>query len=50
MLVNFWFKFQVSRSAEAEQWFRRAQRLAPNDASVYHHYGKFINHFKLVNW
>lgn len=31
---------QVSRTAEAEQWFRRAQRLAPSDSSVYHHYGK----------
>lgn len=31
---------QVSRTAEAEQWFRRAQRLAPGDSSVYHHYGK----------
>lgn len=32
--------FQVSRTAEAEQWFRRAQKLAPNDYSVYHHYGE----------
>lgn len=35
------FFFQSSRVVEAEQWFRRAQRLAPGDPSVYHHYGKF---------
>lgn len=29
--------FQSSRVVEAEQWFRRAQRLAPDDPSVYHH-------------
>jgi tetratricopeptide (TPR) repeat protein len=29
----------VSRTAEAEQWFRKAQRLAPQEPSVYHHYG-----------
>ncbi|KAK9743668.1 Transposase IS4 [Popillia japonica] len=28
----------VSRIAEAEQWFRKAQKLAPDDATVYHHY------------
>lgn len=32
----------MSRLAEAEQWFRRAQRLAPDDPSVYHHYGKYF--------
>lgn len=34
------FMFQESRVGEAEQWFRRAQRLAPDDPSVYHHYGE----------
>lgn len=32
----------MSRSAEAEQYFRRAQKLAPEDPSVYHHYGEFL--------
>ncbi|KAK9870913.1 hypothetical protein WA026_009874 [Henosepilachna vigintioctopunctata] len=30
----------VSRLGEAEQWFRKAQRLAPGDPSVYHYYGE----------
>lgn len=36
------YYFQGSRIAEAEQWFRRAQRLAPSDPSVYHYYGEFL--------
>ncbi|XP_038108368.1 protein O-mannosyl-transferase TMTC2 [Culex quinquefasciatus] len=31
-----------SRTSEAEQWFRRALRLAPADASVHHHYAEFL--------
>lgn len=40
--------FQISRIAEAEQWFRRAQRLAPNDPSVYHHYGTYFFIFSTI--
>lgn len=32
---------QSSRSSEAEQYFKRAIRLAPLDSSVHHHYGNF---------
>ncbi|XP_055591689.1 protein O-mannosyl-transferase TMTC2-like [Uranotaenia lowii] len=32
-----------SRTSEAEQWFRRALRLAPADASVHHHYAEFLS-------
>lgn len=35
----FWY-LQSSRASEAEQWFKRAIRIAPTDSSVYHHYGK----------
>lgn len=31
---------QNSRTSEAELWFKRAIKLAPNDSSVRHHYGK----------
>ncbi|XP_053692288.1 protein O-mannosyl-transferase TMTC2 [Sabethes cyaneus] len=31
-----------SRTSEAEQWFKRALRLAPTDASVFHHYADFL--------
>lgn len=31
-----------SRTSEAEQWFKRALRLAPADASVHHHYAEFL--------
>ncbi|XP_055542492.1 protein O-mannosyl-transferase TMTC2 [Wyeomyia smithii] len=31
-----------SRTSEAEQWFKRALRLAPSDASVFHHYADFL--------
>lgn len=34
--------FQNSRVTEAEYWFKRALKLAPTDASVHHHYGKWI--------
>ncbi|XP_046590337.1 protein O-mannosyl-transferase TMTC2 isoform X2 [Neodiprion lecontei] len=33
---------QSSRVLEAERWFLRAQRLAPQDSSVHHHYGVFL--------
>ncbi|KAH0816325.1 hypothetical protein GEV33_006466 [Tenebrio molitor] len=36
----------VSRTAEAEQWFRKAQRLAPQEPSVYHHYVLLRNNKK----
>ncbi|XP_057663006.1 protein O-mannosyl-transferase TMTC2-like [Diorhabda carinulata] len=32
----------MSRVAEAEQWFRKAQKIAPKDPSVFHHYGEFL--------
>jgi hypothetical protein len=32
-------KLQSSRSSEAEQYFKRAIRLAPLDPSTHHHYG-----------
>ncbi|GIY79589.1 hypothetical protein CEXT_26271 [Caerostris extrusa] len=28
------------RLSEAEQWFLKAKAIAPNDSSVYQHYGK----------
>ena len=28
-----------NRSKEAERWFLKAERIAPNDSSVYQHYG-----------
>ncbi|CRL02602.1 CLUMA_CG015797, isoform A [Clunio marinus] len=31
-----------SRSSEAEQYFKRAIRLAPLDSSVHHHYAEFL--------
>lgn len=31
---------QSSRASEAEMWFKRALQLAPEQASVYHHYGE----------
>ncbi|XP_033149889.1 protein O-mannosyl-transferase TMTC2 [Drosophila busckii] len=31
-----------SRAAEAEMWFKRALQLAPEQASVYHHYAEFL--------
>ncbi|KAM7350975.1 transmembrane O-mannosyltransferase targeting cadherins 2 isoform 2-T2 [Cochliomyia hominivorax] len=31
-----------SRVSEAEMWFKRALQLAPEDASVYHHYAEFL--------
>lgn len=47
--ANFTFSFrfcniQSSRSSEAEQYFKRAIRLAPLDSSVHHHYGNFSSH------
>ncbi|XP_055683480.1 protein O-mannosyl-transferase TMTC2-like [Lutzomyia longipalpis] len=33
----------TSRASEAEQWFKRALKLAPTDSSVYHHYAEFLN-------
>ncbi|UYV72594.1 hypothetical protein LAZ67_9003892 [Cordylochernes scorpioides] len=30
------------RQAEAEGWFLKAQTLAPNDSTVYQHYGQFL--------
>ncbi|XP_033345620.1 protein O-mannosyl-transferase TMTC2-like isoform X2 [Bombus vosnesenskii] len=33
---------QSSRVLEAERWFLRARRLAPDDSSVHHHYGLFL--------
>ena len=37
------FRFfpQSSRVLEAERWFLRARRLAPDDSSVHHHYGTY---------
>ncbi|XP_063699356.1 protein O-mannosyl-transferase TMTC2 [Culicoides brevitarsis] len=32
-----------SRISEAEHWFKRALKLAPNDASVHHHYAEFLH-------
>ncbi|XP_076655074.1 transmembrane O-mannosyltransferase targeting cadherins 2 isoform X2 [Halictus rubicundus] len=34
---------QSSRVLEAERWFLRARRLAPDDSSVHHHYGLFLS-------
>ncbi|KNC31187.1 Transmembrane and TPR repeat-containing protein [Lucilia cuprina] len=31
-----------SRVSEAEMWFKRALQLAPEEASVYHHYAEFL--------
>uniref|UniRef100_A0A1A9UXH9 dolichyl-phosphate-mannose--protein mannosyltransferase n=1 Tax=Glossina austeni TaxID=7395 RepID=A0A1A9UXH9_GLOAU len=31
-----------SRASEAEFWFKRALKLAPEQASVYHHYAEFL--------
>ncbi|KAH8271113.1 hypothetical protein KR018_012409, partial [Drosophila ironensis] len=31
-----------SRASEAEMWFKRALQLAPEQASVYHHYAEFL--------
>ncbi|XP_030565596.1 protein O-mannosyl-transferase TMTC2 isoform X2 [Drosophila novamexicana] len=31
-----------SRASEAEMWFKRALKLAPEQASVYHHYAEFL--------
>ncbi|KAH8393881.1 hypothetical protein KR215_004930 [Drosophila sulfurigaster] len=31
-----------SRASEAEMWFKRALQLAPDQASVYHHYAEFL--------
>ncbi|XP_012271235.1 transmembrane and TPR repeat-containing protein CG4341 isoform X2 [Orussus abietinus] len=33
---------ESSRVTEAERWFLRALRLAPEDPSVHHHYGAFL--------
>ncbi|XP_054721235.1 protein O-mannosyl-transferase TMTC2-like, partial [Uloborus diversus] len=30
------------RLEEAEQWFLKAKNIAPNDSSVYQHYGRFL--------
>lgn len=40
---------QSSRIAEAEIWFRRAQKLAPSDPGVYHHFGEFLVQFVHFN-
>ncbi|XP_017107201.2 protein O-mannosyl-transferase Tmtc2 [Drosophila bipectinata] len=32
-----------SRASEAEMWFKRALQLAPEQASVYHHYAEFLS-------
>ncbi|KRG03558.1 protein O-mannosyl-transferase TMTC2 isoform X1 [Drosophila mojavensis] len=32
-----------SRASEAEMWFKRALKLAPEQASVYHHYAEFLS-------
>ncbi|KAG4072262.1 hypothetical protein HA402_004194 [Bradysia odoriphaga] len=32
-----------SRTSEAEQWFKRALKLAPLDSSVRHHYAEFLS-------
>lgn len=42
MLIN---NFQSSRVLEAERWFIKATRLAPDDPNVHHRYGKlyFMN-------
>lgn len=34
--------FQRTRIHEAENWFLRAKKLAPSDASVYKHFGRYI--------
>lgn len=34
--------FQRTRIHEAENWFLRAKKLAPSDASVYKHFGWYI--------
>lgn len=33
---------QSSRTSEAELWFKRALKLAPDDSSVRHHYGEYL--------
>jgi hypothetical protein len=37
---------QKSRALEAEQWFQRATELAPNDPTVFKHFGK-IQHLTI---
>ena len=32
---------QKTRLLEAEHWFLKAKELAPNDSSVYQHFGKY---------
>lgn len=43
------FAIQSSRSSEAEQYFKRAIRLAPLDSSVHHHYGNLSSSFSLFS-
>lgn len=38
-IIYRFLKLQSSRSSEAEQYFKRAIRLAPLDPSTHHHYG-----------
>lgn len=39
---------QSSRTSEAELWFKRALKLAPDDSSVRHHYGKRLRHSLII--
>ncbi len=34
--------FAQGQSAEAEVWFRKAVEMAPQDSSVYQHYGRIF--------
>ena len=36
------FSFQKTRHSEAESWFSKANRMAPEDPSVHLHYGLFL--------
>lgn len=53
ILLSSRFFPQSSRVLEAERWFLRARRLAPDDSSVHHHYGTYNRKFSsigIVNW
>jgi hypothetical protein len=43
LLISNVLSAQKSRALEAEQWFQRATELAPNDPTVFKHFGKTEN-------
>lgn len=50
LIVAICMKFQSSRTSEAELWFKRALKLAPEDSSVRHHYGEFLLLLKFTSF